>query len=64
MRVLADYDVARGFGDGTFQPLGNVVQAQAIPLFTRAMVGKGYWQYQTDNHTLFLGGAGRLWPPD
>lgn len=40
--LLADHDVARGYGDGTFQPLGNVLQAQAISLFTRAMVGKGY----------------------
>lgn len=50
VRILADLDVARGFGDGTFHPTENVAQAQAISLVTRAMVAKGYWQYQPDSN--------------
>lgn len=49
VRVLADYDVARGFGDGTYQPVGSIAQAQIISLITRAMVAKGYWTLQNDN---------------
>ncbi len=49
IRVLADYGVARGFGDGTYQPVGSITQAQIISLITRAMVAKGFWQYQNDN---------------
>lgn len=53
VRILADYDVARGFGDGSFRPLDSVTQGQAISLLTRAMVAKGYWTYQPDNPSLF-----------
>lgn len=49
IEVLANYGVARGFGDGTFQPMGNVAQAQVISLITRAMIAKGYWQLQADD---------------
>ena len=49
VQVLADYGVAQGFGDGTFQPTASVGQAQIISLITRAMVAKGYWKYQNDN---------------
>ncbi len=49
VQVLADYGVAKGFGDGTFQPTGNVAQAQIISLITRAMVAKGYWKDQNDD---------------
>lgn len=49
--ILADYDVARGFGDGTYQPTASIVQGQIISLVTRAMVAKGYWQYQNDDGT-------------
>jgi len=40
--------VARGFQDGTFRPLDNLVKAQMISFITRAMVTKGYWQPQAD----------------
>jgi hypothetical protein len=46
--ALNHYDVARGFQDGTFRPLDNVVKAQMISFITRAMVTKGYWQPQAD----------------
>ena len=49
IRVLADQNVARGFGDGTYQPVGSIAQAQIISLITRAMVAKGYWTLQNDN---------------
>jgi hypothetical protein len=49
VQVLADYGVAQGFGDGTFQPNGNIAQAQIISLITRAMVAKGYWQFRADD---------------
>jgi len=49
VRVLADYGVARGFGDGTYQPTSSIAQAQIISLITRAMVAKGYWTLQNDN---------------
>ena len=44
--TLAFYGVARGFGDGTYQPTGNVAHAQAISLITRSMIAKGYWVAQ------------------
>lgn len=49
VQILADYGVAQGFGDGTFQPTGSIGQAQIISLITRAMVAKGFWQYQNDD---------------
>ncbi len=49
VRVLADYGVAKGFGDGTYQPVSSITQAQIVSLMTRAMVAKGYWQYQNDD---------------
>ena len=49
VKILADYGVAQGFGDGTFQPTGSVGQAQIVSLITRAMVAKGYWQYRADD---------------
>ena len=49
VKILADYGVAQGFGDGTFQPTGAVAQAQIVSLMTRAMVAKGYWQYRADD---------------
>lgn len=49
VRVLADYGVARGFGDGTYQPIGSITQAQIVSLVTRSMVAKGYWQYRDDD---------------
>ena len=51
--VLSFYDVARGYGDGTFDPTGQVLNVQAISLITRAMVAKGFWITQNDNPTLF-----------
>jgi spore coat protein A len=47
--TLAHYNVARGYGDGTFGPTDPVLQAQTISFITRAMVAKGYWAQQADN---------------
>jgi hypothetical protein len=47
--TLAFYDVARGYRDGTYDPTGNVLHAQAVSFITRAMIRKGYWEYQGDN---------------
>ena len=49
VNVLADYSVALGFGDGTYQPTTSIAQGQIISLITRAMVAKGYWQEQNDD---------------
>jgi hypothetical protein len=49
VQILADYGVAQGYGDGTFDPAGSINQAQIISLVTRAMVAKGYWTYQNDD---------------
>jgi len=51
--ILARHDVARGYGDGTFDTLGPVLNAQALSFVTRAMVAKGYWQEQPDDPTLY-----------
>lgn len=50
---LAFRDVARGYGDGTYDPLGTVSHAQAISLIARAMVAKGYWSAQPDDPTIY-----------
>lgn len=47
--TLAFYDVARGYRDGTYDPTGNVLHAQTVSFVTRAMIRKGYWEYQGDN---------------
>ena len=47
--TLAFYDVARGYRDGTYDPTGNVLHAQSVSFVTRAMIRKGYWEYQGDN---------------
>ncbi len=51
--VLANYKVAKGFGDGTFGPTDPVLYSQVILFISRAMVQKGYWQLQPDNATYF-----------
>jgi hypothetical protein len=52
VNVLADRGIARGFGDGTYNPTGQVTQGQMISLIARAMVAKGYWQNQPDTGCL------------
>jgi hypothetical protein len=51
--TLNHYGVARGFGDGTYQPTATVTHAQFISLVTRAMVAKGYWTLQADDASRF-----------
>ena len=46
--TLNYYNVAHGYQDGTYQPTGMVLHAQAISFATRALVTKGYWQPQAD----------------
>jgi hypothetical protein len=46
VRVLADRSIAFGFGDGTYRPSTSVFWGQMISLITRAMVDKGFWQFQ------------------
>ena len=53
VRVLADHDVARGFGDGTFHPRQQVAQVQVISFITRAMVQSGKWVSQSDDGTRY-----------
>jgi hypothetical protein len=47
--TLAHYDVARGYGDGTYRPLDPVLQVQVISFITRAMVARHYWSPVTDD---------------
>lgn len=50
IRALAHYGVARGFGDGTYKPFGDVARIQVIAFITRAFVDpRGAWQYQGDS---------------
>jgi len=51
--TLAYHNVARGYGDGTYDPTASVLAAQTISFITRAMVEKGYWQFQPDNGALY-----------
>jgi uncharacterized repeat protein (TIGR02543 family) len=53
--TLAARGVARGYGDGTYDPTGPVLQVQTIAFITRAMVGQGWWQEQPDNPALYPG---------
>ena len=51
--TLAHYNVARGYGDGTYGPTEPVLRAQVVSFITRAMVAKGYWAQQPDNRALY-----------
>jgi hypothetical protein len=51
--TLNFYNMARGFGDGTYRPIDPVLHAQTISFITRAMVAKGYWTQQADNPALY-----------
>lgn len=51
--ILAARDVARGYGDGTYGTLDDVLNAQVISFVTRGMVAKGYWQYQPDDGKVY-----------
>jgi hypothetical protein len=51
--TLARYGVARGYGDGTYNPTGNVLYSQSAFFITRAMVQKGYWVEQPENPTIY-----------
>jgi hypothetical protein len=53
--TLAFYDVARGYRDGTYDPLGPVLHAQAVSFVTRAMIRKDYWTLQEDNTAYYPG---------
>ena len=41
--------VALGYRDGSYDPTGPVLHAQAVSFVTRAMIRKGYWTLQEDN---------------
>ncbi len=45
--TLAHYQVAKGYGDGTYHPIGELLHIQAISVITRAMVARGYWAEAT-----------------
>ncbi len=51
--ALEHYGVARGYADGTYDPTGQVLNAQAISFITRALVAKGVWQQQADDLALY-----------
>ncbi len=52
--TLAFYNVARGFGDGTYRPRDEVAHVQVISFITRAMVAKGYWiQARADDPSIY-----------
>ena len=51
--TLAFYGVARGYQDGLYRPLNDVLNAQTISFITRAMVARGYWAQQADDPALY-----------
>lgn len=51
--TLAYYEVARGYGNGTYGTLDPVLHVQTIAFITRAMVRQGHWSWQPDNPALF-----------
>ena len=51
--TLAHYEVARGYGDGTYGTLDPVLQVQTIAFITRGMVRRGLWVWQPDDAALF-----------
>ena len=52
--TLNYYRVARGYGDNTFRPLGDLLHVQAISGVARAMVARGYWTGgANDNGTIY-----------
>ncbi len=50
--TLAYYGVAKGYGDGTYGPLNQVLNIQTIAFIARAMVARGYWRRQDDDPRL------------
>jgi hypothetical protein len=55
VRVLSDNSIAFGFGDGTYRPTASVTWGQMISLISRAMVAKGFWQWQDPTTGCFPG---------
>jgi subtilisin family serine protease len=51
--TLAHYNVARGYGDGTFRPLDPVLHVQTASFIARALVTAGYWQAQADDPAIY-----------
>ncbi len=52
--ALAQHGIARGYGDGTFNPTGPVLEVQVISFIARGMVARGTWQPATaDNPALY-----------
>jgi hypothetical protein len=52
--ILAQYGIAKGYGDGTYGPTDQVTHAQAISLIARSMVQAGYWTPITqDDPTIY-----------
>ena len=51
--TLAYYNVALGYRDGSYDPTGPVLKAQAISFTSRAMIRKDYWELQEDNATYY-----------
>lgn len=48
--ILAQRGVARGYGDGSYNPTGDVLYQQVILFVGRAMVERGFWQLQADTN--------------
>ena len=51
--ILAAHGVAKGYGDGAYGTTSPVLNAQVVSFITRAMVNKGYWQFQADDGTVY-----------
>jgi uncharacterized protein (DUF1501 family) len=50
--TLAYYRVARGYGDGSYAPLADVLNIQVVAFIARAMVARGYWRRQDNDAVL------------
>lgn len=51
--TLAHYAVARGYGDGSYDPTGPVLNIQAISFISRALIARGWWVAQADDPRLY-----------
>jgi minor extracellular serine protease Vpr len=51
--ILAYYDIAHGYEDGTYGPFNEILGIQAISLIVRGMETLGTWEAQADDPSIY-----------